>query len=74
VESKVARVKARLKLSECVHPECVAIGGTFGSTFNHPIANGRGVHFNSLLPTGFKYTDPVGGGMEMGVRVKVYRA
>ena len=74
VESKVGRVKGVVKASECIHHECVGIAGNFGSMFEHPIAKGKYPHFNALLPRGIRYQEPVGGAMEMGVRVKVYKA
>ncbi|MBI4490687.1 MAG: molybdopterin-dependent oxidoreductase [Deltaproteobacteria bacterium] len=75
VESVVGRVKGEAKVTECIHPEVVGIAGVFGSwAKGKPIAKGKGVHFNNLLPISVDRVDPVSSGVDSCIRVKVSRA
>jgi molybdopterin-containing oxidoreductase family molybdopterin binding subunit len=75
VESVVGRVKGEAKVTECIHPEVVGIAGVFGSwAKGKPIAKGKGVHFNNLLPISIDRVDPVSSGVDSCIRVKVSRA
>ncbi|MBI2916359.1 MAG: molybdopterin-dependent oxidoreductase [Chloroflexi bacterium] len=74
VESKAGRVKAQLRLTELMHEETLGFPGNFGHRMAHPIAQGRGPHFNSLLPMGLDYTARVTGALEATARVRVYKA
>ena len=72
VESEAGRVKGTAKLTECIHPEVVGIAGVFGSwAEGKPVAKGKGVHFNSLLPLNMKRIDPISSGVDSCIRVKV---
>lgn len=74
LESEAGSVTGTVKVTEGVHPEVVGIAGTFGaSAGGRPIAKGVGVHFNSLIPIDLKRTDPISGGLDSCVRVKVTR-
>jgi len=75
VESKYGKVSGRLKVTELIHPECVGIGGTFGHwAKNLPIARGKGVSYNELLPSpSLARIDTVSGQIDMCVRVKIYK-
>ncbi|MBI2954058.1 MAG: molybdopterin-dependent oxidoreductase [Chloroflexi bacterium] len=67
------RVKGKLKVTECVHPEVVAIAGVFGAwSDGKPIAKGKGAHFNSLLPLDMDHVDMISGSADACERVKVY--
>jgi molybdopterin-containing oxidoreductase family molybdopterin binding subunit len=75
VESAAGRVKGRAKVTECIHPEVLGIAGVFGSwAKGKPVARGKGVHFNSLLPISLERIDPVSSGVDSCIRVKVSRA
>ncbi len=75
VESAAGKVKGEAKLTECVHPEVVGIAGVFGSwAKGKPVAKGKGVHFNTLLPISLERIDPVSTGVDSCIRVKVSRA
>lgn len=75
VESVAGKVKGEAKLTECIHPEVVGIAGAFGSwAKGKPIAKGKGVHFNTLLPISLDRIDPVSTGVDSCIRVKVSRA
>ena len=75
VESVAGKVKGEAKLTECIHPEVVGIAGVFGSwATGKPIAKGKGVHFNTLLPISLERIDPVSTGVDSCIRVKVSRA
>ena len=72
VESEAGKVKGEAKLTECIHPEVVGIAGVFGSwAAGKPVAKGKGVHFNSLLPLSKERIDPISTGVDSCVRVKV---
>jgi molybdopterin-containing oxidoreductase family molybdopterin binding subunit len=75
VESEAGRVKGVAKVTECIHPQVVGIAGVFGSwAEGKPVAKGKGVHFNSLLPLDMKRIDPISSGVDSCIRVKVSRA
>jgi len=75
VESRAGRVKGEVELTEGLHPEVVAIAGTFGHWApGMPIALGKGLHFNSLLPHTLERIDAVSGAVDSCVTVKVYKA
>jgi molybdopterin-containing oxidoreductase family molybdopterin binding subunit len=75
VESEAGKVKGEAKLTECIHPQVVGIAGVFGSwATGKPVAKGKGVHFNSLLPLSLDRIDPVSTGVDSCIRVKVSRA
>ncbi|WP_300458195.1 molybdopterin-dependent oxidoreductase [Desulfobacula sp.] len=72
VESKVDRAQGIVKVTECIHPEVVGISSHFGTIAKgKPIAYGKGVQFNRLLPGDM---DPVSTGVDACVRVKIYKA
>ena len=75
VESQYGKVSGRLKVSELFHPETVGIGGALGrmvSTLGPQPA--QRVHYNQLLGAPLNTIDPVAGGVDCTVRVKVYSA
>lgn len=75
IESQAGRVKGEAKLTECIHPEVVGIAGVFGSwAEGKPVAKGKGVHFNSLLPISLDRVDPISTGVDSCIRVKISRA
>ncbi|MBI4528209.1 MAG: molybdopterin-dependent oxidoreductase [Deltaproteobacteria bacterium] len=72
LESVAGKVKGQAKVTECIHPEVVGIAGMFGSwSDGKPVAKGKGVHFNSLLPISLDRIDPVSTGVDSCIRVKV---
>ncbi len=69
------KVTGKVKVTECVHPEVVAIGGVFGAwSDGKPIAKGKGVHFNSLLAFDQEHIDTISNGADSCERVRIYRA
>jgi molybdopterin-containing oxidoreductase family molybdopterin binding subunit len=75
VESEAGKVKGVAKVTECIHPEVIGIAGVFGSwARGKPVAKGKGVHFNSLLPLNMDRVDPISSGVDSCIRVKVSRA
>lgn len=76
VETEEGRkVKGKAKVTECIHPQVVGIGGIFGSWAKEkPVAQGKGAHFNSLLPFGLHRVDMVSQAADSCVRVKIYLA
>jgi len=75
VESEAGKVKGIAKVTECIHPEVIGIAGVFGSwAEGKPVAKGKGVHFNSLLPLNMERIDPISSGVDSCIRVKISRA
>ena len=73
------KVKGRVKVTEGVHPEVVGIAGCFGHWAKGlPVAEGKGLHFNSLFPTDldvlWERVDTVGHAMDFSFKVKVFKA
>jgi molybdopterin-containing oxidoreductase family molybdopterin binding subunit len=74
LESPVCKVRTRVKLTECIHPEVVGIAGHFGHwSPGMPIAKGKGINFNSLLPTDLDHIDKISNALDHCVEVKVYK-
>ena len=70
-----ARVQGRAKLTEGIHPEVVAIANNGGHwARGMPIARGKGVFFNQLLPLDLRHTDLVSLTMDCDARVRIYKA
>ncbi len=66
------KVQCKAKVTECIHPEVVAIAGVFGSWSKHkPIALGKGAHFNKLLAFDLKHIDSISSSADACVRVRV---
>ncbi len=74
VESRAGRTTGDAKLTECIHPETVAISSHFGGwAKGNPLAKKRVDNFNCLLPFDEEHKDPVSGGLDSCVRVKIYK-
>lgn len=75
VESQFGyEVEGEAKVTECIHPECVGIGGGFGnrSVNLNPIAL-LGTAFNWLVGSEEHQIDPLGGNVEGAPKVKIYK-
>ncbi len=68
------RVTGKLKLSRMIHRKAVAMVGLGGWARGRPIARGKGVNFNVLLPADHKHIDPICGAFEINVMVKAGKA
>ncbi len=74
LESPVCKVRAKVKLTQCIHPQAVGVGGHFGHWApSMPVSRGKGVHFNSLLPTDLERIDMISTALDHCVEVKVYK-
>ncbi|MCC6609886.1 MAG: molybdopterin-dependent oxidoreductase [Burkholderiales bacterium] len=74
LESPVCKVRAKVKLTECIHPEAVGVGGHFGHwSPGMPVSRGKGVNFNSLLPTDLDHIDLISTALDHCVQVRVYK-
>ncbi len=73
VETPAGRkVTGQAKVTECIHPEVVAIAGVFGAWSSaKPIARGKGAHFNSLIPFDLDHTDMISASADSCERVRV---
>lgn len=70
-----ARVRGRVKQTEGIHPEVVAIANNGGHwARGMPLARGKGVFFNQLLPLDLRHVDLVSLTMDCDARVKLYKA
>jgi anaerobic selenocysteine-containing dehydrogenase len=76
VESADAgRVKGRARLVEGIHPEVVGIANNGGHWApGMPVARGKGVFFEALIPLTLKALDPVSISIDCDARVRVTRA
>jgi thiosulfate reductase/polysulfide reductase chain A len=74
METPVRKVRARVKVTQCIHPEAVGIGGHFGHwSSGMPIARGKGVSFNALLPTDLEHIDMISTALDHCVEVRIYK-
>ncbi len=72
VTSRAGSVTGRVRLTEGIHPETVAIGGTVGHwAKGMPVARGRGLHFNSLVPFDLKNVDKLSSAFDSKAKVNV---
>ena len=68
----MTKAQGRAKLTECIHPEVVALAGTFGHwAKGMPIAKGKGVHFNAFLNYSQECIDTVSSALDACVKVRV---
>jgi len=75
VESIAGKVQGRAKLTEAIHPECIGIAGNFGCwSEGKPLAKGKGVHWNTLVPLGIEYVDGISSNLDACPRVKIWKA
>jgi len=74
LESPVKKVRATAKVTQCIHPQAVGVGGHFGHWApGMPISRGKGVNFNALLPTDLEHIDMISTALDHCVQVKVYK-
>jgi len=74
LESPVKKVRATAKVTQCIHPQAVGVGGHFGHFApGMPISRGKGVNFNALLPTDMEHIDMISTALDHCVQVKVYK-
>jgi molybdopterin-containing oxidoreductase family molybdopterin binding subunit len=75
VETPVRKVKAVAKLTQCVHPEVVGIAGHFGHwAQGMPVARGKGVAYNSLLPHTLDRIDKISTALDNCIPIKISKA
>jgi molybdopterin-containing oxidoreductase family molybdopterin binding subunit len=67
------QVEGRAKVTDCVHPEVVGIAGAFGGHWAKRlrVAKGKGVHYNSLIPTGLDRMDMINSAIDCCVKIKI---
>ncbi|MBI4292656.1 MAG: molybdopterin-dependent oxidoreductase [Betaproteobacteria bacterium] len=74
LESPVQKVRAIVRLTNCVHPEVVGVGGHFGHFApGMPFAKGKGVNMNGLCPNTLDRIDSISNALDHCVEVKVYK-
>ena len=68
------KVKVKVRV-EGIKPGVVALPNHFGHWAFNPIAKGKGVNPNKIIPTGEGYIDPISGQQAFNdTKVKVYKA
>ncbi|MBI2320213.1 MAG: hypothetical protein HYU75_25220, partial [Betaproteobacteria bacterium] len=74
IESPVHKTRAVVKLTQCVHPEVVGVGGHFGHFApGMPVSRGKGINFNALCPSDLDHIDLISNALDHCVEVKVYK-
>jgi anaerobic selenocysteine-containing dehydrogenase len=74
LESPVRKVRAKAKLTQRIHPQVVGIAGHFGHwSPGMPIAQGKGVSFNSLLPNDLEHIDKISTALDHCVQVRIFK-
>jgi len=75
IESREGRkVTGRVKLTDCIHPEVIAIPSPFGQwARDRPIAKGRGTCFSELVPLTTSRIDFVDAAFDVQPKVKIRR-
>jgi molybdopterin-containing oxidoreductase family molybdopterin binding subunit len=68
------RAEGVARLTEGIHPECLAVPGVVGRwAAGNKDAIGRGVHFNSLLTHGLQHMDTLTTALDSCIRVSIRR-
>ena len=67
------KIKGSLTLSRFIHRQALAAVGLGGWAEGRPIAKGKGVNPNELLPADHRHIDPICGAFEINVMVKIYK-
>ncbi len=73
LESRLALVEGRIRLTEGIHPDTVAISQGFGRWTRHPVAAKQGVKYNAHLAIELSYSGMLGGSMETAARVRIFK-
>lgn len=69
------RVKGRVRLTNGIHPEQLAIAACAGHwTKYQPIAKGKGFFYNDLVEMDIAHTDPLTLNQDICIKVKIYKA
>ena len=72
VTSRAGRVTGKVWLTEGIHPKVVAIAGIAGHWAKGlPVARGRGIHFNALVPFDLDNVDKLSSAFDSKVKVRV---
>jgi anaerobic selenocysteine-containing dehydrogenase len=72
VESRFAKAKGVLGLTEGIHPRTAAVSGGFGRWSGHPVAHGKGLSQNPHLAIDLEHTGMLGGSMETTAKINIY--
>ena len=74
LESPVQKVRGIAKVTQCIHPQAVGVGGHFGHWApGMPVSRAKGVNFNGLCPTDIDHIDLISTALDHCVQVKVYK-
>jgi anaerobic selenocysteine-containing dehydrogenase len=73
VESRYAKTKGIVGITEGIHPETAAVSGGFGRRTAHPVGQGIGLSQNAHLAIELSHSGMLGGSMETVGKVRIYR-
>ena len=75
IESRAGKVKGKVRVTECVHPEVVGdLGGHLGQWAKHKtISRGKGIHHNALLNFDWNMVGTITGQLDTCAKVKIYK-
>jgi anaerobic selenocysteine-containing dehydrogenase len=73
VESRYAKAKGTIGITEGIHPQTAAVSGGFGRWTKHPVAHGIGTSQNAHLAIDLQHSGFLGGSMETIGKVRIYR-
>ena len=74
LESRYAKARGVVALTEGIHPQTAAISGGFGRWTGHPVAAGTGTSHNIHLAIDLEHTSMLGGAMETVGKIKIVKA
>ncbi len=66
--------EGKVKLTQCIHPQVVALSKHGGHWASHPVARGKGTQSHFLIPNRLEYMDKLFGDMSICIRAKVTKA
>ncbi|MBI2860649.1 MAG: molybdopterin-dependent oxidoreductase [Chloroflexi bacterium] len=66
--------RGKVKLTQCIHPEVVAVSRHGGHWDSHPVSKGKGTQFNVLVSHDIKYLDKQYSGIENCIKIRVRKA
>ena len=69
------KVTGKVKLTQGIRPEVIGVGACFGRwSRGQPVARGKGVHYNTLLPHSMDWIDTLSGHLDACAPVRVTKA
>ncbi len=73
IESRHARARGFVTLTEGIHPQTASAAGGFGRWMKHPTTHGEGINQNAHLTIDLSHSGLLGGSLETIGKVKIYK-